>query len=300
MLQKSDAVRPHTDGAYWGDDDGGPDLEKYIGIVRRRWKLITFFTLLGLLLGYIYLATAVPLYTATTRLLIDTPETRTAQDVSGVAEGVFESGEIDSQVELIRSEAIAAQVVDALDLVDSRVFRSQRQSPGAIVIGWLRTGSHHIATQVDNLLAFGAPVARRMGAEYALQSFAALCAAGVFLTFYLLSGAVGALTFTLFHMNETTLLVGASGGVSGLLGAVVRFAFNRTSLFGPEASRVSPLNSPSVLAWSAFVIVTNIAIGIYGAALTGGASIAWEAHIGGYLFGLLAYPVFERLARAFR
>lgn len=158
----------------------------------------------------------------------------------------------------------------------------------------------HLLFNMLWFLAFGAPVARRMGAEYALQSFAALCAAGVFLTFYLLSGAVGALTFTLFHMNETTLLVGASGGVSGLLGAVVRFAFNRTSLFGPEASRVSPLNSPSVLAWSAFVIVTNIAIGIYGAALTGGASIAWEAHIGGYLFGLLAYPFFERLARAFR
>lgn len=165
---------------------------------------------------------------------------------------------------------------------------------------FVHAGIAHLLFNMLWFAAFGAPVARRMGAENALQSFSALCAAGLFLTFYLLSGVVGALTFTLFHMNETTLLVGASGGVSGLWGAVVRFAFNRTSLFGPEASRFSALSSPSVLAWSAFVIAMNVAVGIYGVALTGGASIAWEAHIGGYVFGLLTYPFFERLARAFR
>ncbi len=158
----------------------------------------------------------------------------------------------------------------------------------------------HLLFNMLWFVAFGAPVARRMGAERALQSFAALSAAGLFLTFYFLSGIVGALVFTLFHMTDITLLVGASGGVSGLLGAVVRFAFNRTSLFGPEASSLSALTSASVLAWSGFVVFSNIAIGVFGAAFTGGASIAWEAHIGGYLFGLFAYPVFERLARAFR
>lgn len=165
---------------------------------------------------------------------------------------------------------------------------------------FVHAGVAHLLFNMLWFVAFGAPVARRMGAENALQSFPALSAAGLFLTFYFLCGVVGALTFTLFHMNHFTLLVGASGGVSGLLGAVVRFAFNRTSLFGPEASRFSPLSSPSVLVWTAFIVITNVAVGIYGAALTGGASIAWEAHIGGYLFGLLAYPFFERLARAFR
>ena len=158
----------------------------------------------------------------------------------------------------------------------------------------------HLLFNMLWFVAFGAPVARRMGAEHALKSFAAFSAAGLFLTFYFLSGIVGALTFALFHMTDVTLLVGASGGVSGLLGAVVRFAFNRTSLFGPEASRFSGLASSSVLLWSGFVIISNLAVGLYGASLTGGASIAWEAHIGGYLFGLVAYPGFERLARAFR
>lgn len=105
--------------------------------------------------------------------------------------------------------------------------------------------------------------------------------------------------FTAFHMSEFTLLVGASGGVSGLLGAVVRFAFNRTTLFGPEQASISPLSSSSVLLWSGIVVVMNLVLGVFGAVLTGGASIAWEAHLGGYLFGLLTYPFFERLARAF-
>lgn len=155
----------------------------------------------------------------------------------------------------------------------------------------------HLLFNMLWLLAFGAPVARRMNAEGALQSLSALAAAGVFLTFYLLCGIVGALTFVLFHMNETIPLVGASGGVSGLLGAVVRFAFNRSTLFGPESASISPLTSSSVLIWSAIVIVMNLAVAMFGGALTGGASIAWEAHIGGYLFGLLTYPFFERLVR---
>ena len=52
--------------------------------------------------------------------------------------------------------------------------------------------------------------------------------------------------------------------------------------------------------WSGVVIVMNLAVGMFGGALAGGASIAWEAHIGGYMFGLLTYPFFDRLARALR
>lgn len=178
--------------------------------------------------------------------------------------------------------------------------------------GWLRllsplighmfvhAGIAHLLFNMLWFVALGAPVARRMRAEYALQSFSAFSAAGLFLTFYFLCGAAGALTFMAFHMTDPTPLVGASGGVSGLLGAVVRFAFNRTSLFGPEQSAISSLSSSSVLMWSGIVIIMNIAVGVFGVGLTGAAGIAWEAHIGGYVFGLLAYPFFERLARSFR
>ena len=150
------------------------------------------------------------------------------------------------------------------------------------------------------LLAFGAPVARRMGAENALKSFGAFYGASLFLTFYLLCGVAGALTYVVLHANEYTFLVGASGGVSGLLGALVRFAFNRTSLLGPEHARFSPLFSRPVLLWSAIVIFMNLAVVVFSGPLAGGMNIAWEAHLGGYFFGLLTYPYFEFLARGGR
>ena len=176
------------------------------------------------------------------------------------------------------------------------------------VLSWLspliahmffHAGIAHLAFNTLWLLALGAPVARRMKAENALQSFSAFSSASLFLLFYLLSGVFGALVFVAGHTNEPTLLIGASGGVSGLLGGVVRFAFNRSTIFGPENATISPLMSPSVISWSVVVIGLNVATGVFGGAFTGGANIAWEAHIGGYLFGLLAYPAFERLARAY-
>ena len=151
------------------------------------------------------------------------------------------------------------------------------------------------------LFALGSPVARRMGAEGALQSFAAFSRAMLFLSFYALSGAAGALTYIAMHMNEPTFLVGASGGVSGLLGGLVRFAFNRTSMLGPEYSKISPLFSSTVLIWTVTFIALNVAIGVFGDAIPGGgANIAWDAHIGGFLFGLLFYPGFEQAARSIR
>ena len=142
------------------------------------------------------------------------------------------------------------------------------------------------------LLAFGAAPSRRMGAENALKSFSAFASACMFLTFYLLCGAAGALLFILMHADQVTLLVGASGGVSGLLGALVRFAFNRTTILGPEYARFSPLFSPHVLGLSALIIAMNIVFGVGGAPFSGGASIAWEAHIGGFFAGLFLVGFF--------
>ena len=164
---------------------------------------------------------------------------------------------------------------------------------------FVHAGLAHLLFNTLWLLALGTPTARRMKTENALQSFSAFAAASLFLTFYLLCGIAGALAFVALHPNDTTLLVGASGGVSGLLGGVVRFAFNRSTLFGPENAAMSPLTAPSVLAWSIVIIVMNFGIGVFGGGLAGGVNIAWEAHIGGYVFGLLTYPVFERVARAF-
>lgn len=166
---------------------------------------------------------------------------------------------------------------------------------------FLHAGIAHLGFNMLWLLALGTPTARRMGAENALKSFSAFAAASLFVTFYLLSGVAGALAFIAAHPNESIPMVGASGGVSGLLGGVVRFAFNRSTLFGPERSAISPLFSSSVVTWTVMVVVMNLLVGTFGGGLAGkGGGIAWEAHLGGYFFGLIAYPYFERLGRAFK
>jgi membrane associated rhomboid family serine protease len=132
------------------------------------------------------------------------------------------------------------------------------------------------------LIVFGAPLARRLRSPARFLAFFALC------------GAAGALFYGLFHLRDTAILIGASGGVTGLLGGLVRFAFQNPPWGVPPLHRV-PLNDRSVIAWSSAVIVINASVAFVGAGFgAAGADVAWEAHIGGYLFGLVAFPLFDR------
>jgi len=153
--------------------------------------------------------------------------------------------------------------------------------------GWL-----HLAINSLWLMAFGAPVARRLG--------------GVrFTLLMLLSAAAGALFYLGLHWGERTLLIGASGGVSGMMGAAIRliFAGNATLSEGMrrDLSRVRPLTIMECLALPrprVFILVwmgINLAFGVLGLG-GGGDAIAWEAHVGGFLAGLVLLSVFDRPA----
>lgn len=143
------------------------------------------------------------------------------------------------------------------------------------------TGTHLLFNLLW-LLVFGTPVARRFGSAVRFFLFFALCSAG------------GGAFFSLFHLNDPTLLIGASGGISGLLGGLVRFAFHRPRSKPESAKGVLPLTDKSVLIWSAVVIAMNASIAIFGAGMgAGDADIAWQAHVGGFLVGLLAFPLFD-------
>ena len=146
------------------------------------------------------------------------------------------------------------------------------------------------------LLALGAPVARRRGAGAAQSG---ILPASLFVTFFALSGAAGALLYIAVNLKSTILLVGASGGVFGLLGALIRIIFSQPSHFARESGRLAPLTHRNVLIWSAVIIVVNFLMSFSGLGLMPGADsqIAWEAHLGGYLFGLLSFPLFDAIAR---
>ena len=133
-------------------DDDGFDLDHWLSVARRRWRVVVVCAVAGVLLGYGYLATAIPLYTATVTMLIDSPEGRQAQQVSGIAETLSDSSTIDSQVELIRSESIAALVEKHLNLSENPLFMQQEPTPTERVMGWVTSG---LAYLFEKALGFG-------------------------------------------------------------------------------------------------------------------------------------------------
>jgi membrane associated rhomboid family serine protease len=130
-------------------------------------------------------------------------------------------------------------------------------------------------------LIFATAVARRIGAaRFVLLSLLAAVGAG--------------LTHVALHWGEPMPVVGASGAVSGLMGAAFRFIFvNPNELVWPPARL--PLFSRPVLLVSLIWAVLNVVVGVTGYSPQGfGQAIAWEAHLGGYFTGLLLFPLFDR------
>lgn len=108
-----------------------------------------------------------------------------------------------------------------------------------------------------------------------------------FLAFYLLSGIVAAYAHTISEPNSVIPMIGASGAVSGVLGAYVLLfprAHIYTLVFLGFFVRVIRLPALIVIGFWA-IIQFGSGIITKGVASQGG--IAWFAHIGGFLFGLI-------------
>ncbi len=138
------------------------------------------------------------------------------------------------------------------------------------------------------LMAFGAPVARRIGwVRYTV--------------FWVLASVASAALHAVLNWGQATVLIGASGVVSALMGAACRFAFpseRRVALpahLNPRHSIVETFRSRTVVMFMLFWFVGNILIAV-GIPLIGdtGAPIAWDAHIGGFLFGFVLFSLFDR------
>lgn len=149
----------------------------------------------------------------------------------------------------------------------------------------------HFLTNAVWLLAFGTPVARRIGAA----RFLVFCAFGA---------AAGALLFDVLNPSLLAPMIGASGVVSALMGAAARFALSGGAArwgegaYVPRLTLRESLTDRTVLFFIVIFFVTNVALGSGAAFLLGeGGAIAWEAHVGGFLFGLLAFDLFDRASQ---
>lgn len=132
-------------------------------------------------------------------------------------------------------------------------------------------------------LAFSTPLARFFGPR--------IEGALLFFGFYLLCGVLANLGYAAVHPHSPALIVGASGAVSGLMGAAAR-------LIGGHG-RIGPIFSRTVLGMGAGWVAINLLIALFGATFmpgAGGAGVAWEAHLAGFAVGVLLIGPFGRLA----
>jgi membrane associated rhomboid family serine protease len=134
---------------------------------------------------------------------------------------------------------------------------------------FMHAGWTHLFMNLGSALAFGPPVARLFGQG--------VRGAVLFVLFFLICGAFGGLGFVATHIEGSGLVVGASGAISGLWGAASR-------LLG-QNGRLAPIFSRQVISQALVFTVLNVLIGLAGGFAQ--LNIAWEAHLAGYVAGLL-------------
>jgi membrane associated rhomboid family serine protease len=155
---------------------------------------------------------------------------------------------------------------------------------GLVTSLFLHGGWAHALMNAAFALAFGAPVAAFLG----VRAGGAL----LFFAFYIVCGVLANLGYAAVHPSQHAILVGASGAVAGLMGAASRLMAGH-GLLGPILSR-------PVLGMGGAWLAVNLLIGVIGSSLipgAQGAGIAWEAHVAGFVVGVLLISPVAWLAR---
>jgi membrane associated rhomboid family serine protease len=163
----------------------------------------------------------------------------------------------------------------------------------------LHADFNHILFNTLWMLPFGSAVARRFGGAR-------------FFAFLAVTAVAGAIAHLATHPHEVAPMIGASAAVSGAMAAAIRFAFARGSFLSfrrprdvdsatqvPALPLSQALRNPQVLVFLGVWFGVNIVFGVGSIAVGAAAqSIAWQAHIGGFVAGLVLFSLFDPVARA--
>jgi membrane associated rhomboid family serine protease len=113
-----------------------------------------------------------------------------------------------------------------------------------------------------------------------------------YLLFYLLCGIAAIFVQALSNPDSPYPIIGASGAISGVLGAyLLLFPRARVLTLVMLPFFFTTLRMPAMLLlllWFAVQLISDLAVP------DGGASVAFRAHIGGFLTGMLLVPLLKR------
>lgn len=115
------------------------DLDKLLAITLRNWRLIGLGTFLGGILGLVYLLTAPPVYTASTRILLDEDLGRFAEDEPAQRAPAQMDSVVLNQVEILKSQRLARTVVAAQKLDQNEAFLNPPTSPVGVLKAYARS-----------------------------------------------------------------------------------------------------------------------------------------------------------------
>jgi membrane associated rhomboid family serine protease len=178
-------------------------------------------------------------------------------------------------VQLLRqvlSESMDQKIVLTLGLVPANYTGDPTADWWSLILApityqFLHGGWVHLGVNMLSLAAFGAPLERLLGVRR-------------FVLFYLSAGVVSALVHGVIFPDSPDPVIGASGAISGVFGAVL-VALHREG-------RIQ-----SLLPVAGIWIALNVFFGYFGGTPgTGGEPVAWTAHIGGFVYGLVALRLF--------
>jgi membrane associated rhomboid family serine protease len=152
---------------------------------------------------------------------------------------------------------------------DIPVFDDKRPWVSVLTSMFLHGGLAHLLFNMWSLWIFGNNVEEAFGHfRYALL--------------YLTGGVVATLTFVLANPDSTVPLIGASGAIAAVLGSyAVLFPTHRVL---------------TLLGWFLVPLPAVVFLGFWFFAQfgLGGTNTAWEAHVGGFIFGLAVSMLFRR------
>jgi membrane associated rhomboid family serine protease len=206
----------------------------------------------------------------------------------------------DRLVDLLRrANSDPAAMQQLLKIRELQVLGAGTKPWTLLTYAFLHGSWTHVLLNMVWLIAFGPPIARRFGS------------AG-FLLFMAATAIASALAHWLVTPMDFSPLVGASGADSGLMGAATRFMFQPGAPLGgfgfggrpqvetiPAASLGQVFRERRSLIFILIWFGTNFIFGA-GAQMLGFSDmpVAWVAHLGGFVAGLLLFPLFDQPFRA--
>ena len=176
MLQRTEETRPHEYES--GELARRIDLLDIYAFLKSHRRIISGWVIVALTIALVYAFTATPLYTATADLTIDSRKIQLFKNNNDqvVGDNSLDSSQVESEVEVLRSESIALAVVKDLRLTADPEFVDKRRGPAmgllSLLFGW-NEDSRALSDAETERIAINALEGnlsvRRVGVSYVLE-----------------------------------------------------------------------------------------------------------------------------------